>query len=246
MGKVIIVTSGKGGTGKTTAVGAISSCLAALGHKTLCLDCDVGLKNLDIVLGMSDRAIIDFGDVLEGRSTLDEAAVVCPDIENLAFLTSPMSARAEELDKEKMRALTDEIREKYEYCIIDSPAGLGSGFRLAAAGADSAVIVVTGDTSSMRDGQKAASELEKLGINETRLVVNRLSPGVLKASGLNVDDFIDAVGSRLLGLVSEDKTVQVAANKGRPLVLYSDRKAAEQFLRIARRLTGENVPLGRI
>lgn len=177
-GQAIVVTSGKGGTGKTTTVGAVSSCLAALGHRTLCLDCDVGLKNLDLTLGLADMTLSDFTDCLEGRKTLEEAVISHPKIKNLDFLSAPTSVRPESIDMGKMRALIGEIKEKYEYCLIDSPAGLGAGFELSACGADMAVIVATGDGSSVRDGQRVAAELQRAGVKNTRLLVK---PGKAEA-----------------------------------------------------------------
>ncbi len=164
MGKVIVVASGKGGTGKTTAVGAISSCLGALGHTTLCIDCDMGLRNLDLTLGMSDFTVSDLSHVLGGSAALDEVAAPHPEIENLWFLSAPAVPFSGNYGD--MKALTDEARERFDFCMLDAPAGLGSGFSLAAAGADMAVIVTTGDLSSLRDGQAAAAKLRQSGLRQ--------------------------------------------------------------------------------
>lgn len=245
MGKVIVVASGKGGTGKTTSVGAIASCLAALGHKTLCVDCDVGLRNLDIILGMADYAVSDFFDVLQGFVSLDEAMAEHPKISGLFFLPAPAFSRAEDIDPDAMAALIEQIRDQFDFCLIDSPAGIGPGFHLAASSADMAIIVATGDISSVRDGQRVTEELQKMGIEEIRLIVNRVSPKSYRRIDTTIDDVIDTVGVALIGLVEEDEAVFFSSNTETPLVLYENKKAALQFLRIAQRITGARIPLSR-
>jgi septum site-determining protein MinD len=246
MGKTIVVTSGKGGTGKTTTVGAVAACLAALGNRTLCLDCDVGLKNLDITLGLSEFPVADFSDVIHGTTALKDACTEHPEIKNLWYLGAPSELTPEEIDAGGMVKLMDEIREEFDYCLIDSPAGIGAGFRLATVSADMAIVVCTGDTSSMRDGQKVVAALMDNGYTDIRLLVNRVRPKLFKKVMATVDDIIDTVGARLIGIIGEDEGVIIAANKERPLVLYEDKLAAEQFLRVAMRITGEKVPLKRV
>lgn len=247
MGTVIAVISGKGGTGKTTTVGAVSSCLASRGYKTLCIDCDIGLKNLDLVLGMTDIAFTDFNDVLEGNATLEEAAVEHTQIKNLFLLSAPSNISADEISIEHMKKLVAEAKKNFDYCFIDAPAGIGSGFRLASStGADMAVVVTTGDASSLRDGQRVTAELAKTEISEIRLIVNRLKPNLLKQTRATIDDMIDVVGAQLIGIVTENETVMLAANMEKPLILCKDNRAMQQFNRIARRLAGEKIPLGKI
>ena len=243
MGKVIVVASGKGGTGKTTTVGAISSCLAALGYKALCIDCDAGLRNLDIILGMSEYTVTDFSDVLEGIVPLEEACSEHPRIKNLFFLPAPAFRGPEEIDPGAMAALMGQIKEQFDYCLIDSPAGIGPGFRLAAASADMALVVSICDVSSMRDGQRVTQELRNLGVEEIRLIVNRVNTRNFRQLGVTVDDVIDAIGARLVGLVEEDGGVFFASNTETPLILYESKGAARQFLQIARRIVGDRVPL---
>jgi septum site-determining protein MinD len=243
MGKVIVVASGKGGTGKTTSVGAISSCLAALGHKTLCIDCDAGLRNLDIIIGMSEYVVTDFSDVLDGNVDLDEACCEHPRIKGLFFLPAPAFRGPEDIDPKAMSALMAQVKERFDYCVIDSPAGIGPGFRLAAQDADIALIVTVCDLSSMRDGQRVAQQLRELGIAELRLIVNRVSIRNFRRIGATVDDVIDTVGAQLIGLIEEDETVFLASNAETPLILYEDKRAALDFLNIARRITGERIPL---
>lgn len=238
MGRIIAVVSGKGGTGKTTTVGAVSSCLAALGHKTLCIDLDAGLKNLDITVGMTYYAGIDFTDVLYGGTELKKAVAAHPQIENLYFLPAPAKSGLEDISGEDMSMLAGEIRDQYDYCLLDAPAGAGRGFHLSASCADTAIIVVTPDVSSIRSGQSVAEELADMGVEDIRLLVNRVRPRQFRRTRTTVDEIIDSVGARLIGLVREDPAVTIAANKEIPLVLYESRRAALQFLRTTLRLIG--------
>lgn len=245
MGTVIVVTSGKGGTGKTSLTGGVASCLAALGRRVLCVDMDIGLRNLDISLGMTDRAVMDFTDVLEGRCSLDRAAVAHPVIQGLHLLTAPVTAPPKALDERRMAAMLAEAREKFDDILIDSPAGLGSGFRLAACGADRAIVVSTNDASALRDAQRTVAELTR-GLETIHLVMNRVQPKLMRRLRTTIDDAMDAAGLPLLGVVPEDSQVILAANTAQPLILVSRKGAAVAYLNIARRLVGERVPLMKI
>lgn len=245
MGTVIVVTSGKGGTGKTSLTGGLASCLAALGHRVLCIDMDIGLRNLDISLGMTDRALMDFTDVLYGRCSLRRAAAAHPAIPGLFLLTAPLSLPYPEPDERSMQLLMREARAEYDYILLDSPAGLGPGFRLAACGADRAVVVSTTDSSALRDAQRTVSELQRY-LTRIQLVMNRVQPKLLRKLHATIDDAMDAAGLPLLGVVPEDPRVMLAANLGQPLILSSHRGAAVAYLHIAKRLTGQKVPLMKI
>ena len=245
MGTVIVITSGKGGTGKTSLTGGVASCLAALNHRTLCIDMDIGLRNLDISLGMTDRALMDFTDVMEGRCSLERAAVEHPVIQGLYLLTAPVRPPAEGLDQAGMRALLEEARERFDYILADSPAGLGSGFRLAACGADRAIVVSTNDASALRDAQRTVVELDRQ-VGTIHLVMNRIQPKLMHRLHATIDDAMDAAGLPLLGVIPEDPKVILAANSGEPLILFSRKGAALAYLNIAKRLMGERVPLMKI
>jgi septum site-determining protein MinD len=236
------MTSGKGGTGKTASTSAVSSCLAAIGYRTLCIDCDIGLRNLDIALGMTNYSVTDFADVLDGAASLEEACHEHPDIDKLFFLSAPMYRDASEVSPDAMAAMCRAAREKFDFCIIDSQAGIGSGFRLAAADADVAVVVTLGDGGGLRAAQTVTAILGDMGVAEIRLLVNRVLPRRYKRLGATIDAVIDAVGARLIGFVEEDEAVAMAGATSTPLVLYSDGRASRQFLDIARRLAGEPVP----
>ena len=244
MGKVIAVASGKGGTGKTTAVAALSSCLAVLGYKTLCIDFDAELMNLDLALDMTDFTVMNYMDVLSERVDLTAACSESPRIPNLYFLSAPAAHVAEEdVDKTALTEMFDEIRYYFDYCIVDSPSGIGSGFRLANSNADMSVIVTTGEPGSIRDAERAATAVRELGVSTLRLLVNRVLPRKYKQIRTTVDDIIDAVGVQLLGIIPEDNNIFLALHNSTPLVLYKKRSSVYDFLDAARRIAGEDIPL---
>ena len=245
MSTAIAITSGKGGTGKTSLTGGVASCLAALGRRVLCVDMDVGLRNLDLTLGMSDRALMDFTDVLSGRTTLEKAAVPHPVIQGLYLLTAPLTMPRDVISEDGLRVFLNEAKARYDYVLMDAPAGLGGGFRMAACGADRAIVVSTTDASALRDAQRTVSELSRT-LAHIHLVVNRLQPKLLRQLHTTIDDAMDAAGLPLLGIVPEDPQVMLAANRGEPLILMARYGAARAYLNIARRLEGERVPLMRL
>ena len=244
MGQVIVVASGKGGTGKTSLTAGVSSCLAALGQKVLCVDMDVGLRNLDLSLGMTDRVLMDFSDVAAGRCSLQRAAVEHPDVPGLHLITAPLDPAALGIPQDTFRAFLDEARSLFDYVLLDSPAGLGPGFQLAACGADRAIVVCTSDASSLRDAQRAVSQLSR--VPQVQMVVNRVQVKLLRQLRTTIDDAMDTAGLPLLGVVPEDQNVTLAANFDKPLVLMSHKGAALAYLNIARRILGQRVPIMRI
>ena len=243
MGTVITITSGKGGTGKTSITGGVAAWLALMGRTVLCIDMDIGLRNLDISLGLNDRALMDFSDVALGRCPLARAAVEHPTLKGLWLLTSPMSLPPS-LTPEKVRALLDTARTMYDYILIDSPAGLGAGFRLAVCGADRALVGSTSDASSLRDAQRAVAELEHLKI--VHLVMNRIQTKLLRKLRATIDDAMDAAGLPLIGVVPEDPQVILCANLGLPLTTRGPKGAALAFRIIGWRLEGDHIPIMRI
>lgn len=243
MGTSIMITSGKGGTGKTSLTAAVASCLAALGHRVLCIDLDIGLRNLDIALGLSDRALMDFSDVMARRCSLLSAVVEHPDIRGLYLLTAPMSL--DNPDPIRFREVVDDARDVFDYIFMDSPAGLGDGFRLAMAAADRAVVVSATEPAALRDAQRTVTELVNQ-VSELHLVMNRVQPKLIRKLRTSIDHAMDTAGLPLLGVVPEDQSVMMAAVSGIPLVLMSHKGAAPAYLNIARRLKGQRVPLLRI
>lgn len=246
MGQVIAVVSGKGGTGKTSFTANVGMALAQMGRTTLCLDCDVGLRNLDIALVMTDRAVMDFTDVMYGRCTLQEAAVQHPKYKNLFLLTAPTRMGAQDVDRDAFRQLFPEIRNRFDYCIVDAPAGLGSGFQLALAGADRAVVVTTTEASSLRDAQRTVMELNWLGRGQVHLVVNRCKQKLLKSLHQTIDDAIDSAGLPLLGVIPEDETMPLYAGRGEALLDTNNNYAARAFRNIAKRMDGRKAALMKI
>ncbi len=242
MGEVISVISGKGGTGKTTVCAAVASCLAAEGQHVLCIDLDIGLRNLDIALGMAELPIVAFTDVLHGHYSLDNATQH-PQLDALYLLTAPVRENEELIDMNAFGRLLAQVREHFDFCLIDAPAGIGTTFRLATRYADRCLIVSTPDPASMRDAGCAADLLLLDGKEELHLVVNRVTPKLFTRMRLTVDDIMDGVGLPLLGLIPEDNRVLLSAASGSALIFEAHDGAAEACLRISRRLRSIPTPL---
>ena len=243
MGTVISITSGKGGTGKTSITGGVAGSLALIGKQVLCIDMDIGLRNLDISLGLNDRALMDFSDVALARCPLARAVVEHPTLKGLSLLTAPMTMPPS-LTTDKVRDLLDATRTMYDYILIDSPAGLGAGFRLANCGADRVLVVATNDTSSLRDAQRTVAQLDH--IKQVHLVMNRIQTKLLRRLRTTIDDAMDSAGLPLIGVVPEDPQVILCANLGLPLTTRGQKGAALACWNIAQRLEGNRVPIMRI
>ena len=242
MGEVISVISGKGGTGKTTVCAAVASCLAAEGSRVLCIDADIGLRNLDIALGMAELPVLSFTEVLEGNFSLMDATAH-PELDKLFLLTAPSRAGDRSVSPAAFAMLLHDAREQFDYVLIDSAAGIGDSFRLATDSADRCVIVCTSDPACLRDAACTADLLELRGHRDVSLVVNRVNPKMFSRMKLTVDDIMDTVGLPLLGLVPEDAEVVLAAAQGTALIFAAEDGAAEACLRISRRLRGDYIPL---
>ena len=242
MSEVLVITSGKGGTGKTTLCAGLATCLAAMGQKVLAIDCDIGLHNLDIALGMTDCASISFLDVMMENNYLSDAPEH-PVIPGLQLLTAPTKTRAGLVDDVIFGRLIEEATESYDWILLDAPAGIGYGFDLASAYATRGIIISTSDPGALRDGQQTAALLLDKGIAPVELVVNRVSRRLLGSLRSNIDDMMDTIGLPLLGMIPEDQAVPVSAAHGSALVLRSRKGAAVACLHIARRLLGMEAPL---
>ena len=241
MSTSIAVTSGKGGTGKTSFTAAVGSCLAALGQRALCVDMDIGLRNLDIALGMSDLSVMDFTDVIQGRCALERAAVEHPKIPGLFLLTAPLTLQGY-ITREQVAELMAQAKERFDYILIDCPAGLGDGFQLASGAVDRAVVVSMTDPSALRDAQRTVMELSPK-LETLHLVMNRVQPKLIRKLHTNIDQAMNAAGLPLLGVVPEDPKVTLAAGSGTPLILAAHKGAAVAYLNIAKRIMGRQVPL---
>ena len=242
MGTAVMITSGKGGTGKTSLTAGLSSCLAALGKRVLCIDLDIGLRNLDLALGLSDRAVMDFSDVMAYRCSLLSAAVEQPEIRGLFLLTAPLTP--EGLEAPRFREVVNEARDGFDYVFMDSPAGLGPGFQLAMSAANRAIVVSAVDPAALRDAQRSVAELHALP--QIHLVMNRVQPKLMRKLRTSIDNAMDTAGLPLLGVVPEDPAVTMSAAAAVPLVLASHKGAARAYLNISKRILGQRVPLLRI
>lgn len=245
-GQCIAVVSGKGGTGKTSFTAGVASALALSGKRVLCLDCDIGLRNLDLALGLTDKALMDFSDVAQGRCPLESAVVEHPDLPGLFLLTAPVRSWDCQVSEEQMTGLLRTVRQRFDYCLLDAPAGLGQGFRLATCAADRCVVVTTTDASSLRDAQHTVMELARFPGGALHLVVNRVRKKLLRSMHATIDDAIDKAGLPLLGVVPEDDALLLCLNRGTPLLLSRGQAAANAYWNIARRILGNRVPLLRI
>ena len=242
MGELIAVLSGKGGTGKTSVCAGVAAALAQSGQKVLCIDCDVGLRNLDIALGISDIGTLSFADVISGQYTLEQSAGH-PLYANLRFLTAPMNCPADSIDAEAFGQMLQNARQKFHYVFMDAPAGIEAGFSLAARFADRVILVTGSDPAAIRDATRAAEVLELMGKKNVRLVINRVSEKMFSVMKLTVDDIMDQSGLPLLGIVPEDENVVLAAAFQKPLLKQTKKGAAAACRRIAKRLQGMAEPI---
>ena len=242
MGELIAILSGKGGTGKTSLCAGIAEALAQQGEKVLCIDCDVGLRNLDIALGISQIGGLSFLDVCSGGYSLD-AVTVHPVYPNISFLTAPVSCPVEDIDPAAFFKMLTAARSKFSYILLDAPAGIDAGFKLAAKFADRVILVTSADPASNRDASRAADVLETMGKDNIRMVINRVQPKLFEVMDVTVDDIMDQSGLPLLGIVPEDQKVVLAAAFRQPLLGYGRKGAAAACKRIAKRIRGLYVPV---
>ncbi len=248
VGKTILFTSGKGGVGKTTCTANIAAALAAQDHTmNICMiDMDIGLRNLDIQFGLENRIVYNLVDVVEGTCKIKQALVRDKRLPNLCLLPSAQTRDKSAVNPEQMIELIDELRTQFDLILIDCPAGIEQGFHNSAAAADEAIIITLAEMSAVRDADRIIGILESYPrkIN-CWLVINRLNPGMVKTNDMmGVDDVIEILGIRLLGVVPEDKRIIIATNKGEPLSLNNENDwAGQAFRNIAKRLTGEELPL---
>lgn len=242
MGELIAVLSGKGGTGKTSLCAGIATSLARMGESVLCIDCDIGLRNLDISLGLTDSGSLSFLDVCAGNYSLDQATAH-PVFPNLRFLTAPMNCDAEDIDQEAFHEMLTRAQKIFQYVFLDAPAGVDAGFRLCARYADRVILVTGADPASVRDAARAGELLELMGKRNVRIVVNRVNEKLYGAIKRTVDDVMDEAGLPLLGIVPEDSSVTLAAAFEKPLIAYTKKGAAAACGRIAKRIQGLPVPI---
>ena len=245
--RAIVVTSGKGGVGKTTTTANVGAALAKQGEKVIVIDTDVGLRNLDVVMGLEGRVVYDLIDVFEGRCKLKQAVIRDKRTENLHLLAASQTRDKSALSDERMKEAVEKLLEEegFDRVLIDSPAGIESGFQTAAAAADGALVVVNPEVSSVRDADRIIGLLEARGLEDVRLIINRMRPDMVKRGDmLEVDDVLEILGVKLIGIVPEDERILVSTNVGSPASLDESARngAGDAFRQIARRIRGEEIP----
>lgn len=243
MGEVIVITSGKGGVGKTTTTANIGTGLSLLGRKVMVIDTDLGLRNLDVVLGLENRIVYNIVDVIEGSCRLKQALIKDKRYPELYLLPSAQTRDKTSVSPEQMTKLISEIRDDYDFILLDCPAGIEQGFQNAIAGADRAIVVTTPEVSAIRDADRIIGLLETSGIRKNELIINRLRIDMVKRGDMmSVEDVTEILAIDLLGVIPDDEQVVIATNQGEPVV-GENSMAGRSYMDICRRLTGEDIPV---
>ncbi len=238
-GKVIVITSGKGGVGKTTATSSIGAALALEGKRVAIVDMDIGLRNLDVVMGLENRIVFNIVDVVLGKCKISQAAIRDRRIDNLFLIPASQSDNKDVLSPAGVERVANELRKEFDYVIMDSPAGIERGFQNAIVSANEAIVICTPDVSSVRDADRVIGILYSRSLTP-KLVVNRIEPArVERGEMLSYEDVLEVLSIELLGLVPMDEHVLISSNTGTPLVLQNESKAGHAFRRIAKRINGE-------
>lgn len=244
MEKVIVITSGKGGVGKTTTTANIGTGLALLGKSVVLVDTDIGLRNLDVVLGLENRIVYDLVDVVEGTCKLKQALIRDKRYEGLYLLPAAQTRNKNAVSPDQMKELVSQLEREFDYVIIDCPAGIERGFKNAIAGAKSAIVVTIPEVSSVRDADRIIGLLSAGGIEDVQLLINRIRPDLVKRGDmLAIDDTLEILGVDLIGVIPEDEMIFRASNLGEPAVTEKTSRAGEAYMNVTRRIIGEKVPL---
>lgn len=245
MGQVIVITSGKGGVGKTTTTANMGTGLALYKkRKVVMVDADLGLRNLDVVMGLENRIVYDLVDVTHGHCKLKHALIKDKRFENLCLLPAAQTRDKTAVSPAQMKKLCDDLRKDFDYVLIDCPAGIEQGFKNAVAGADKAVIVTTPEVSAVRDADRIVGLLEASGFEPPKLIINRIRPDMVKRGDMmDIEDMIDVLAIELAGVVPEDEKIVVSTNRGVPAVADELSKAGQAYRNIIRRFEGEEIPL---
>jgi septum site-determining protein MinD len=241
--KIVTITSGKGGVGKTTAAANLGAALADLDQRVVCIDADIGLRNLDVVMGLENRIVYDLVDVVEGRCKLRQAMIRDKQLKDFYLIPAAQTRDKTAVSPQDMIRLSEEIRPEFDWILIDSPAGIERGFRNAIAPADIVLIITNPEVSAVRDADRIIGLIEAEEKGPGKLIINRVKPEMIRRGDmLATDDILDVLAIELIGVVPEDDLVITAANKGQPVALDPRSSAGEAFRNIARRLNGEEVP----
>ncbi|MDO4793046.1 MAG: septum site-determining protein MinD [Filifactor alocis] len=244
MSEVIVITSGKGGVGKTTTTANLGTALSLKDKRVVIVDADIGLRNLDVVMGLENRIVYDLVDVVEGRCKLRQALIKDKRFENLYLVPAAQTRDKDAVNPEQMRSLCEELRKDFDYILIDCPAGIENGFKNAIAGADRALIVTTPEVSAVRDADRIIGLLDAHSINDHRLVINRFKSNMVQRGDMmDIDDILEILAIDLIGVVPEDEKIVVSTNTGEPAANDPTSMAGKAYCNIARRVMGEEVEI---
>lgn len=243
MGEAIVITSGKGGVGKTTTTANIGTALAAMDKKVVVIDGDTGLRNLDVLMGLENRVVFTLLDVIDGRCRLKQALIKDKRFNNLFLLPTAQTRDKNDVDINAMLKIVNELKNEFDYVIIDCPAGIEQGFENAVVGADWSIVVVNPEITSVRDADRVIGKLDAKGLNRQELIVNRINFEMTKNGDmLNIEDIKECLAIKVIGVVPDDRRVTVSTNRGEPIVLDTTALAGQAFKNIAKRIVGEEVP----
>jgi septum site-determining protein MinD len=241
--RIIVITSGKGGVGKTTTTANLAVALANEGYRVVAIDGDVGLRNLDVIMGLENRIVYTLVDVIEGTCRLNQAMIRDKRTENLYMIPTAQSRTKDAVSAEQMLDICGQLRKEFDFVLIDSPAGIEAGVRNAAAGADEALVVTTPEVSAVRDADRIIGLLESMEKAPISLIINRIKPDMVKRGDmLSTEDVLDILAVDLIGVVPDDESVVTSSNKGEPLTFSNSSRATKAFLNIAKRICGNEVP----
>lgn len=244
MSEVIVITSGKGGVGKTTTTANIGTGLALEGKKVVLVDTDIGLRNLDVVMGLENRIVYDLVDVVEGKCRLKQALIKDKRYEGLFLLPAAQTKDKTAVSPEQMKKLMEELKEEFDYIIVDCPAGIEQGFKNAISGADKAIVVTTPEMSAVRDADRIIGLLEANEIKNPQLIINRLRVDMAKRGDMmDIPDILDILAIHLLGVVVDDEKIVISTNKGEPAVADAKSSAGEAYRNVTKRILGDQIPI---
>lgn len=243
-GQTLVVTSGKGGVGKTTTVANLGTALAKKGYKVVLIDADIGLRNLDVVMGLENRIVYNLVDIVEGKCRIEQAMIRDRKLKTLYIIPAAQTREKDAITPDQMKALCEQLASENDYVIIDCPAGIERGFKNAVAGAQKALVVTTPEVSAIRDADRVIGLLEAHMLKDIHLIINRLNPKMVKKGDMmSTADIVSLLSVPLVGVVPESSEVVVSTNRGVPLVHERGSRAGQAFQKIAARLNGENIPL---
>ncbi|HHW30304.1 MAG TPA: septum site-determining protein MinD [Clostridiaceae bacterium] len=244
MGEVIVITSGKGGVGKTTTTANIGTALSLLNKKVVLVDTDIGLRNLDVVMGLENRIVYDLVDVIEGTCRVKQALIKDKRFDGLFLLPAAQTRDKNAINPRQMIRLCEELKNEFDYILVDCPAGIEQGFKNAIAGAQRAIVVTTPEVSAVRDADRIIGLLEAHELRNPRLLVNRVRPDMVKRGDMmSIDDIVDILAVDLIGVVPDDEKIVISTNRGEPAVTDERSLAGQAFRNIARRINGEEIPI---